>query len=91
MIQTYSLLGLFSNMDLSEFWASILSVYQNIAKKALRMTLPFVTTYRCEASFPTLTTMETKNRIHLDAGHDMRLALSETEPRIERLVERNNV
>ena len=89
MIHTFSLQELLANRSISEFWASISRFYPNLAKKALRVTLPFITTYRCEAGFSALVTIKTKNRSRLDASHDIRLALSETEPRIDRLVERN--
>uniref|UniRef100_UPI00358FFEDB protein FAM200C-like n=1 Tax=Myxine glutinosa TaxID=7769 RepID=UPI00358FFEDB len=71
----------------SEFWASNYEAFPNPAAKALRMTLPFVTTYLCEAGFSALVVMKTKLRARLDVGPDMRVALSKTAPRIKRLVE----
>uniref|UniRef100_UPI00358FC317 protein FAM200C-like n=1 Tax=Myxine glutinosa TaxID=7769 RepID=UPI00358FC317 len=71
----------------SEFWASNYEAFPNLAAKALRMTLPFVTTYLCEAGFSALVVMKTKLRARLDVGPDMRVALSKTAPRIKRLVE----
>uniref|UniRef100_UPI00358FFCAA protein FAM200C-like n=1 Tax=Myxine glutinosa TaxID=7769 RepID=UPI00358FFCAA len=71
----------------SEFWASNYEAFRNLAVKALRMTLPFVTTYLCEAGFSALVVMKTKLRARLDVGPDMRVALSKTAPRIKRLVE----
>uniref|UniRef100_UPI00358ECE95 protein FAM200C-like n=1 Tax=Myxine glutinosa TaxID=7769 RepID=UPI00358ECE95 len=71
----------------SEFWASNYEAFPNLAAKALRMTLPFVTTYLCEAGFSALVVMKTKLRARLDIGPDMRVALSKTAPRIKRLVE----
>uniref|UniRef100_UPI00358E8A1A protein FAM200C-like n=1 Tax=Myxine glutinosa TaxID=7769 RepID=UPI00358E8A1A len=71
----------------SEFWASNYEAFPNLAAKALRMTLPFVMTYLCEAGFSVLVVMKTKLRARLDVGPDMRVALSKTAPRIKRLVE----
>ena len=38
----------------SEFWASCYEAFPNLSAKALRITLPFVTTYLCEAGFSAL-------------------------------------
>ena len=79
---------LYSKSNILEFWATSIEEYPNLATEALRVALPFVTTYCCEAGFSTLVSMKTKYRTRLDASHDMRLALSATVPRINRLVEK---
>ena len=71
----------------SEFWASCYEAFPNLSAKALRITLPFVTTYLCEAGFSALVAMKTKLRARLDVSSDMKVALSQTAPRIKRLVE----
>ena len=70
----------------SEFWADNYEAFPNLAEIALRMTLPFVTSYLCEAGFSALVVMTTKLRARLDVGIDMRVALSKTVPRIKLLV-----
>ena len=50
-------------------------------------TLPFVTTYLCEAGFYALVVMKTKLRARLDVGSDIRVAISKTTPRIKHIVE----
>ena len=69
----------------SEFWASNHEAFPNLAPKALRVTLPFVTTYLCEAGFSALVVMKTKLRARL--GSEIRVAISKTTPRIKHLVE----
>lgn len=49
------------------------------------MLIPFATTYRCETGFSTLVTLKTKARNRLNVEHDMRCALSETEPNVVKL------
>ena len=71
----------------SELWASNYEVFPNLAAKALRVTLPGVTTYLCEAGFSALVVMKTKLRARLDRGSDMRVAISKTAPWIKRFVE----
>ena len=71
----------------SEFWADNYEAFPNLAEIALRMTLPFVTSYLCEAGFSALVVMTTKLRARLDVGIDTRVALSKTVPRIKLLVE----
>ena len=67
----------------SEFWASNHEAFPNLAPKALRVTLHFVTTYLCEAGFSTLVVMKTKLRARLDVGSDIRVAISKTTSRIK--------
>jgi len=71
----------------SDFWATNFEAFPNLAAKALRITLPFVTSHLCEAGFSALIAMKTKVRARRDIGPDMRVALSKTPPRIKRLVE----
>jgi len=73
-----------------EFWASNYEAFPNLAPKALRVTLPFVTTYLCEAGFSSLVAMKTKLRARLDVGSDIRVAISKTTPRIKHLVDVEN-
>jgi hypothetical protein len=49
--------------------------------------IPFATTYLCESRFLTLATMKTKNRNRLDIKHDMRVALSNTTPEFNVLIQ----
>lgn len=75
----------FQNDKLSTFWRKAAAEYPIIADRALKMLIPFATTYRCETGFSTLVTLKTKARNRLNVEHDMRCALSETEPNIVKL------
>ena len=52
----------------------------------MKVLLPFVTTYLCEQGFSALTVIKTKARNRLEPDHDMRIALSKIEPRIEDII-----
>lgn len=48
--------------------------------------IPFSTTYLCEQGFSASTTIKTKHRNHLEPEHDIHLALSKIEPRIDSII-----
>ncbi|XP_014771691.1 zinc finger BED domain-containing protein 5 [Octopus bimaculoides] len=73
----------FRNMCCSEFWIEMTLSYPDVAKLALKFIVPFATTYECETAFATLLAIETKVRNKLNVAHDMRVALSKTQPNIE--------
>ncbi|GBP62958.1 SCAN domain-containing protein 3 [Eumeta japonica] len=72
----------FQNYDLCTFWKKVRAEYPIIADRALKMLVPFATTYRCESGFSTLVTLKTKARNRLNVEHDLRCALSETLPNL---------
>ncbi|MBN3278703.1 SCND3 protein, partial [Polyodon spathula] len=76
----------FSHLPLSHFWCSVASEYPLVAEMALRVLLPFSTTYKCESRFTSLLTIKTKSRNRLDVKDDIRATLSNTVPRIQLLV-----
>ena len=66
----------FNSKGLGEFWCSLKLVYPRLAKLAMAVLIPLVTTYLCESGFSGLVNLKTKNRNRLDIQHDMRIALS---------------
>ena len=60
--------------------------YPNVAKVALRGLLPFVSTYLCESGFSTMLVIKTAHRNRLELEDDIRCALSETSPRMNKLL-----
>ncbi|XP_013776627.1 protein ZBED8-like [Limulus polyphemus] len=72
----------FEVKTLENFWASQITRFPNISKKALTVLVPFATTYLCEVGFSTLLHVKSKFRNRFEAQHDMRIALSKMEPRI---------
>ena len=77
---------LFSEKSCSDFWIEMAQSYPDISKMALKVLIPFPTTYECESAFSALLAIKPKARNRLDAIHDMRVALSTTEPNIAELV-----
>jgi len=71
---------LFSEKSCSVFWIEMAQSYPDISKMALKVLIPFLTTYECESAFSVLLAIKPKTRNRLDAIHDMRFALSTTEP-----------
>ncbi|XP_055549359.1 zinc finger BED domain-containing protein 5-like [Wyeomyia smithii] len=78
---------LFEETSQCDFWATMSGPFPNIAERALRVLLPFVSTYLCETGFSAMLQMKTKYRNRLDIEDDMRCALSKTAPRIKMLAE----
>lgn len=70
----------------SNFWTKMLSAFPKISKFALKVLIPFSSTYLCESGFSTLLVIKSKARNRLDAEADMRCALSHTDPRIDLIV-----
>ena len=76
---------LFLEKSLSQFWVSMQLPYPKISRAALKIVVPFVSTYLCERGFSTLVQIKTKARNKLDVQDHMRLALCHTQPRIKKL------
>uniref|UniRef100_UPI00358E95EF SCAN domain-containing protein 3-like n=1 Tax=Myxine glutinosa TaxID=7769 RepID=UPI00358E95EF len=75
---------LFQEKSVTQFWCAMHQSYSKVSMLTLRV-LPFASTYLCEARFSTLVHIKTKTRNRLDVEDDMRLALTNTPPRIPRL------
>ena len=69
-----------------EFWCSVLQEYLELAKRALEALIPFPTTYLCEAAMCALVNIKTTYRNRLRVANDMKIALSNINPRIDELV-----
>lgn len=76
---------LFKNKSLVDFWASAIVEYPGLSKQALKVLMPFATTYVCEAGFSALTLLKTKSRQRLDAENDLRVKLSSITPNFDDL------
>ena len=77
---------LFRTTTLSTFWCHQIVAFPLLAKKALAILIPFVTTYLCENSFSTMVDIKTKKRNTLCCENDTRVALFKIKPRISRIV-----
>ena len=72
-----------SKMD--QFCTDSCTEYPVISKAALRLLIPFATSYMCEAGFSAVAVIKTKYRSKLDVEREMRLAVSNITPRFEAL------
>ena len=66
----------FSSQELPALWLSISEVYPQLFQRALKVLLPFATTYLCESGFSAFFHMKDKYRVRLPAISDLRLDLS---------------
>lgn len=75
-----------AGMDVKQFWCEQIAPYPNLAMRALKVLVPFTTTYLCETGFSALLNLKSKWRNRLDVSDDMRVALSVTVPRYHVLI-----
>ena len=76
---------MFAEISLIPFWCKMFKLYPNVSKMAIRILLPFPSTYLCESGFSTLVLIKTKHRNRLSVEDDMRCAISTTKPDIKKL------
>ncbi|KAL4104801.1 hypothetical protein QTP88_020077 [Uroleucon formosanum] len=73
-------------MNLEEFWCRRGTLHIQLREIALRYLVVFSSTYLCEQGFSSLLVIKNKQRNRLNVSDDMRLAISNIHPRIEKLV-----
>jgi len=78
----------FSEVSLETFWCECGPEYHASHEAAVKVLIPFSTTYLCEAGFSAMTALKTKYRARLSLEDDMRVALSQISPRIDRIISR---
>ena len=78
----------FNTRKLIEFWVSLRTPYQIISTEALRVLLPFVTSYNCEAGFSAMVGIKNKYRNKLQLSNSLRLKLSDIEVDVKSIIER---
>ena len=76
---------LFAEVHLISFWCKMVNAYPKVSKLAIRLLLPFPSTYLCESGFSTLFHIKTKHRNRLSVQDDMRCAIAKTSPDIKKL------
>jgi len=76
----------FSNKTVKDFWLCYLSVYPEIANEAAKLLVQFSSTYLCESGFSALAYIKSKYRARLDVESDLRCALSQMSPNIQKLI-----
>ncbi|XP_072387392.1 protein FAM200A-like [Diabrotica undecimpunctata] len=75
-------------MSIDPFHVNIDSLPESLQEDALRLYLPFSSTYLCEKSFSTFVSIKTKYRNKLNGTSDLLGSLIKTEPRIGILVKK---
>lgn len=76
----------FAQTNLNSFWINVKDEFPILSDLAIKMLLPFATTYLCESAFSTLVVIKSKNRSCLtNVETAMRPALSEIIPRLDLL------
>lgn len=76
-----------SNKNIGQFWIKVQNEYPSLAEEALKLLIPFSTTYLCENGFSTLTTIKNKTRNRLEISSAMRISLTKTiKPRIDEII-----
>jgi hypothetical protein len=77
----------FKENSLANFWLHVRTDYPELSYKALKVLIPFLTTYLCEKAFSALMYLKNKYRDRLrNVESDLRIKLSEIKPNIEKLV-----
>ena len=76
----------FEMLTLTKFWTKMSVTYPAVSDIVLNSLLMFPSTYLCEQGFSTLLNMKNKHRSRLNVEHDLRVCLSNTAPRIEKLI-----
>uniref|UniRef100_A0A8C7WPH8 HAT C-terminal dimerisation domain-containing protein n=1 Tax=Oryzias sinensis TaxID=183150 RepID=A0A8C7WPH8_9TELE len=76
--------GQWGKLDLGSFWIVVSKEYPLLALRAVKVLLPFTTTYLCESGFSTVATTKTKARSRLRASLEatLRVSLSPIPPRL---------
>lgn len=77
---------IFQNTDLYSFWIKQKCEYNSLYNEAMKLLLPFTSTYLCEAGFSSMVGIKTKYRNKLNLEPNMRLKLSKIEPNIDILL-----
>ena len=69
-----------------EFWIHMNGSYPNVAKVAFCLYLPFVSIYSWKPGFLTILVIKTAHRNRIEFMDDIKCALSETSPLMDKLV-----
>jgi len=72
-------------VSLMKFWIQASHKYPELSQKAVKIILPFATSYLCECGFSALVTIKTKYRSRLEVEDELRLSLSSITPRLDKL------
>ncbi|XP_024145995.1 zinc finger BED domain-containing protein 5 [Oryzias melastigma] len=75
----------FKSKTLAAFWIGVEKEFPLLGKRALATLLPFATSYLCEIGFSAVASIKTKYRSKLDIENELRVAVSQLQPRFEKI------
>ncbi|XP_023211413.1 zinc finger BED domain-containing protein 5-like, partial [Centruroides sculpturatus] len=75
----------FDKDKLFQFWSNVSQEYPAISTTALKVLLPFTTSYLCETGFSAVAVIKSKYRSQINLEKKMRVAISKLQPRFEKL------
>ncbi|CAI6350292.1 unnamed protein product [Macrosiphum euphorbiae] len=64
---------------LISFWLSVQENYPTVSNEAVKMLLPFISSYNCEVGFSAMVAIKTKLRSKLKLSNSLRLKLTNVE------------
>jgi hypothetical protein len=73
---------IFACSDLVEFWITIRNEYPTLSLKAMRIFIPFATSYLCEAGFSAIAVINSKYLSKINVEQEMRVAVSSLIPQL---------
>ncbi|XP_022162791.1 protein FAM200A-like [Myzus persicae] len=76
----------FSSYSFLGFWNSIKDEYPAVSNKALRILIPFATSYLFEAGFLAVAVLKSKYRSKLNVEKEMRVAVTTLIPNFKKLI-----
>lgn len=74
-----SLKNSFNRKQLTKFWLSVAGNYPCLFDEAMKVLLPFTTSYLCETEFSDMVNIKTKYRNKLDISNSLRLKITKVE------------
>lgn len=77
---------IFKELELSNFWLRVRNEYSELSDAALKLLMPFASSYMCEYGFSQYIYLKSKYRNRLNVEPQLRLKLSSIEPKITTLI-----
>ncbi|XP_003366520.1 putative zinc finger protein [Trichinella spiralis] len=87
--EDYSFKMSFDRKRLIQFWLSVENTYPTLSTAALKVLLPFSTSYMCEIGFSAMIGMKTKLRNKLQISNNLRLKLTHISVDVEEVISQN--
>lgn len=84
-----SLKNTFNRKQLTKFWISVAGKYPCLFDEAIKVLLPFTTSYLCEAGFSAMVNIKTKYRNKLDVSNSLRLKVTNIEIDAKNIMTKN--